>query len=392
MKKKMMAILLGALMLVGSIGLLAACKTERYDVEIFVYDFTDAYVTTVRDALATEFGKTDLKVHFNDGKNNQGDQIKQIKNALAAGAKMLIVNPVNDVATQEIRDEVAKNSGASVVFFNKQYASYEYEKNDTLYVGSDLDGGGAMQGTQVAKYLIDNFGQGEEDVTVKAMVLYGDVANPDARYRTFTWIQSANQMLKEFNEGDTTINPNQITLAINFDIGSENPETGADVYPVVTAGGVGSEWSSSGAIKTINGIGKDNFAAPGVDANKYSFVVANNDDMALGAVEALGELAKQVKILGVDALPNAVAAVKDGTMLATVKQQGDLMAKALANIADKAVTKDGDKITVGSLKDALAATDFADAAYADKDLKEGLPTGSQYSAKPGVVRIPYLPL
>ena len=51
-------------------------------------------------------------------------------------------------------------------------------------------------------------------------------------------------------------------------------------------------------------------------------IVAANDDMALGAVEAVKArgLAGKVKIIGFDALPEALAAVRDGALAGTVEQ------------------------------------------------------------------------
>ena len=51
-------------------------------------------------------------------------------------------------------------------------------------------------------------------------------------------------------------------------------------------------------------------------------IVAANDDMALGAAEAIkaANLAGEVAILGFDALPEALAAVRDGVLTATVEQ------------------------------------------------------------------------
>jgi len=56
---------------------------------------------------------------------------------------------------------------------------------------------------------------------------------------------------------------------------------------------------------------------------------AHNDDMALGAIEAISAAGLQGKIVvvGFDAAPDAVQAVKDGTMAATVAQQPALMAR-----------------------------------------------------------------
>lgn len=51
-------------------------------------------------------------------------------------------------------------------------------------------------------------------------------------------------------------------------------------------------------------------------------IVSNNDDMALGAVKAVkdAQLTGKIKVAGLDAAPNALAAVKQGTMAATVSQ------------------------------------------------------------------------
>ncbi|WP_407572349.1 D-ribose ABC transporter substrate-binding protein [Deinococcus altitudinis] len=50
-------------------------------------------------------------------------------------------------------------------------------------------------------------------------------------------------------------------------------------------------------------------------------VFAHNDEMALGAVQAVAAAKRKVLIVGFDATPDALAAVKAGTMAATVAQQ-----------------------------------------------------------------------
>ena len=52
-------------------------------------------------------------------------------------------------------------------------------------------------------------------------------------------------------------------------------------------------------------------------------VFAHNDEMALGAIEAIGD--KEIIVAGFDATDDAIEAVKEGTMAATVAQQPDLM-------------------------------------------------------------------
>ncbi len=53
-------------------------------------------------------------------------------------------------------------------------------------------------------------------------------------------------------------------------------------------------------------------------------IFAQNDEMALGAVQALGDRAgSEVKIVGFDAVDDALQAIQDGNMNATVAQQPD---------------------------------------------------------------------
>jgi ABC-type sugar transport system substrate-binding protein len=57
-----------------------------------------------------------------------------------------------------------------------------------------------------------------------------------------------------------------------------------------------------------------------------------NDDMALGAMEAVKARGLDVKILGFDALPEAIAAVRDGSLMATVEQFPGGQAKTALNL------------------------------------------------------------
>ena len=65
-------------------------------------------------------------------------------------------------------------------------------------------------------------------------------------------------------------------------------------------------------------------------------VFAQNDEMALGAQKALEDMGmKDVLIVGFDATDDAVEAVKNGTMAATVAQQPLLIGEAAVNAIDK---------------------------------------------------------
>ena len=52
----------------------------------------------------------------------------------------------------------------------------------------------------------------------------------------------------------------------------------------------------------------------------YDFIVANNDDMILGALQAVKQGGLKIPMAGVDGLPEALAAIKSGDLAATVFQ------------------------------------------------------------------------
>lgn len=71
-------------------------------------------------------------------------------------------------------------------------------------------------------------------------------------------------------------------------------------------------------------------------------VFAHNDEMALGALEAIKSAGKDIKVVGFDATDDAKAAVEEGTLLATVEQQPDLMGREAVENALKLIN--GEKI------------------------------------------------
>lgn len=64
-------------------------------------------------------------------------------------------------------------------------------------------------------------------------------------------------------------------------------------------------------------------------------VFAHNDEMALGALQAIEASGKSIIVVGFDAIDDAVAAVKDGKMAATVAQQPELIGSLGVETADK---------------------------------------------------------
>lgn len=66
-------------------------------------------------------------------------------------------------------------------------------------------------------------------------------------------------------------------------------------------------------------------------------VFCHNDEMALGALEAITATGKDIKVVGFDATDDAVAAVEAGKMAATVAQKPDLMGATAIETAQKLI-------------------------------------------------------
>lgn len=66
-------------------------------------------------------------------------------------------------------------------------------------------------------------------------------------------------------------------------------------------------------------------------------VFAHNDEMALGAIEAIAASGKDIVVIGFDATDDAIAAIKEGKMAATVAQQPDKMGATAVETAIKLI-------------------------------------------------------
>ena len=116
-------------------------------------------------------------------------------------------------------------------------------------------------------------------------------------------------------------------------------------------------WSSGAAnnyMKTIlSGYSEAN-------KNMVELVISNNDEMALGAIAALGEAGyntgagKNIPVFGVDATEAAKAQIKAGTMAGTVKQDAAGMAKAISTVAENFIS---DKKPTENISDDLIVSD-----------------------------------
>ncbi|MBV4365449.1 galactose/glucose ABC transporter substrate-binding protein MglB [Erwinia sp. BNK-24-b] len=275
-------------------GATAHAADTRIGVTIYKYD--DNFMSVVRKDIEKEAkNSSGVQLLMNDSQNSQSTQNDQIDVMVAKGVKALAINLVDPSAAAVVISK-AKANDIPIVFFNKEPSAKALASYDkAYYVGTDSKESGVKQGELIEKHWKANANWDlNKDGVVQFVLLKGEPGHPDAEARTKYVIETLNKDgLK--------------TQQLHMDTAM---------------------WDTAQA--------KDKMDAwlSGPNGNKIEVVIANNDAMAMGAVEALKAHNKSsVPVFGVDALPEALAMVKSGAMAGTVLNDAENQAKATFDMA-----------------------------------------------------------
>ena len=345
--KKTLAILLSAVMV---LALLAGCGEQKQpdtndqgntdaselNVGVFYYDFSDVYISSVRNFMNSQLDAMGVKYNNFDGAGNQAQQTDQINTAIANGANLLIVNIVETSSPDAAQNavEAARTAGIPIIFFNREVADEvvnSYEK--CAFVGTDAPEAGHMQGKMIGEYLLANYDAVDlnGDGVISYVMFKGQEGNAEAEARTQFGVEDANAVL---------------TAAGKPELAYYNASA-TDKY-LVDQGG---KWSAQAANDYMATILPEYSEANG---NMVELIICNNDGMAEGAVSALqgagynnGE-GKTIPVFGVDATDSAKQLINEGKMTGTIKQDAEGMASTILNLVSS--VKDG-----GNLMDNTAS-------------------------------------
>ena len=301
-------------------GLTACGGNSDGEISVFYYNFGDTYISSVRSAMDKIFEDAGLKYNNYDGNGNQTTQTEQVTTALAKGSRLLIVNVVdtgsNDAAQNIVN--LAKDKNVPVIFFNRSVDESVVSSYDKcVFVGTDYEMAGHMQGEMIGKYLVENYDKVDlnGDGKISYVMFKGQEGNAEAIARTQYGVEDANKVLKEAGKPELVF----------YDAQNSNK------YLVDQTG----NWSSSAATDYMNTILSQYSEA---NKNMVELVIANNDEMALGAISALqgagynNGSGKTIPVFGVDATDAAQAKIKEGNMVGSIKQDADGMASAITTI------------------------------------------------------------
>ncbi|MFQ9156232.1 MAG: substrate-binding domain-containing protein [Blautia sp.] len=288
---------------------LAKPDMEGVDVEnakigISIYQFTDNFMTLYRTELVRylteDLGFNPDNVIVQDGKNDQAEQTNQINNFITDQVDVMILNLVQSSSAPQVTD-MCNEAGIPVVYINRQPDETESDRwaSDGLkatYIGADARQSGTFQGEEILE--TENKGDINGDGKVSYIMVQGDPENIDAQYRTEYSIKALT-------------------------------DAGVEVDELLLQRG---DWDQAKGQQIV----QDALTQYGDDVE---VVFCNNDAMALGALQAIQAagrtVGKDIYLVGVDALTDAVQNIVDGNFTGTVFNDYFSQAQGAANLAVK---------------------------------------------------------
>ena len=256
-------------LLLGSGAALAA----DLKIGVSMSQFDDTYLTNVREYMdkhAKAYPKGDgVQLQFEDARADVVKQLSQVENFISQKVDAIIVNPVDTASTARI-SKSAIEAGIPLVYVNRRPDQKDLPKG-VAAVTSDDEEAGRLQ----MQYIADKLGG-----KGKIVILLGDLANNSTTNRT--------KGIKE-------------VLAKYPGIKIEQEQTGI--------------WLRDRGMTLVN-----DWLTQG---REFNAVLANNDEMAIGAAMALksaGTKPGSVLIAGVDGTPDGLNAISKGEMTVSVFQ------------------------------------------------------------------------
>jgi methyl-galactoside transport system substrate-binding protein len=315
--KKFLVLLLALVMVLSVVGCGSTDTEEPADTEgteevveettdempkigVTIYKYDDNFMSFVRRAITTA-ADGNAEVLMNDSQNNQATQNDQVDMLIAKGVQSLAINLVDPQAAPSIISK-AQEADLPVVFFNKEPSQKALDSYDrTLYVGTASKEAGVIQGEMISEMWKNNPDWDRNgDGVLSYVLLKGEPGHPDAEART------------EF----------AVSTIVDNGIEVEELELQTGMWDSVKAKELMDTW----------------LAKHGED---IEFVIANNDGMALGALQSLKANGyftddKYMPLVGVDAIPDVLEEIKGGTIAGTVLNDAANQGKATLQLAHNA--------------------------------------------------------
>lgn len=274
---------------------LSAGSNQKPVIGVVVGTFGDTWRTFVRNALYKAAEDNHVEVDIWSGNNSQTTQNEKIALFINKKVNALAINLVDPAKAGEIIDN-ARQAGIPAVFFNREPQSADLQKWDkAYYVGAKAEQSGMLEGQILIQYFKSH---PTPDGVIRYVMLKGEPGHQDAEARTTYVIKAL--------EG-----------------------AGFKVRKVAEEAAMWDRTKAQAIMETI-------LAAQG---GNMDCVIANNDDMALGAIDALKargyfQNGQYMPVVGVDATGPALKALADGSLLGTVLNDAATQGQAIFNLSN----------------------------------------------------------
>ncbi len=246
----------------------------------------DQWLQLLADAVNAEAAKQGVTVEVVSADADTSKQISQVENFIAQKVDAIIVNPVDNDASQPITD-AALAAGIPLVYVNR----CPDRPDNVPCVGSDSKQAGTLEMDALGKLL---------DYKGDVGILQGDPNNNG-------------QAVRERSQGCQDVVDKNPGMKVTL---TANGKWARDAAQTVTE-----NWIQSGKLPAM--------------------ICANNDEMALGAINALkaAKLLDKVKVGGIDATSDALAAMAAGDLAVTVFQDPAGQGAGAVDAAVKLINK-----------------------------------------------------
>ena len=294
-------ILSGTLCSCGTISQEDKIKTIRIGISVYRKD--DTFISSLCENIEAVAKQKELQtgnkivLNIMDSQSSQALQNDQVDSFLSKNYNAICVNMVDRTAAASIVDK-AKKAGMPLIFFNREPVEADLQIWDkAYYVGADAAQSGKMQGEIVARAYrqnpksIDKNGDGK----IQYVMLEGEQGHQDALLRTEYSIK---------DKEDAGIRTEKLT---NDTANWQRAQATAKMK----------QW--------IDKYGR-----------QIEVVLCNNDDMALGAIDAIKDSslkADQPAVVGIDGTTPGLSAIGNGTMLGSVYNDAKKQAEAILDLS-----------------------------------------------------------
>lgn len=274
---------------------------------VLLYRGDDTFISTLRGAIEEQTKEYELQsgikvtLDIMDAKGSQLTQDSQADRLISLECDALCVNMVDRSAASGVIDK-AMEAGIPIVFFNREPVEEDMNRWDKLYyVGADPRESAVLQGQILVNAYQENPRTLDEngDGLVSYVLLEGESSHQDSLIRT-------EQSIQTLKDGGVPI---------------ERITGGIANWERSQASALMEQWLSE---------------YPG----EIELVIANNDDMALGAIDAMernGVLTGTIQVVGIDGTPAGLEAIRAGKLLGTVESDRQAYAEAIFETARQLV-------------------------------------------------------